>query len=193
MPFNLPGWKRKPTQPSTQPKCGDVPTLKGQVALVTGGNSGIGAGIVQALATAGAKVCVNYVVDAPAAEALAAEAKEAAGAAMTFQADVSDESQVTAMFAAVQETLGTPDILINNAGLQRDATFDELTLEQWNKVIDVNLTGQFLCAREAVRAFKNAGPPPTRQPWERSFVSPAFMTSSRGQAMPTTPPPREGF
>src|SRR6185369_2682537 len=77
--------------------------------------------------------------------------------ALAVGADVSDESQVQKMFARMFDELGTIDILVNNAGLQQDAPFEELTLQQWNKVIGVNLTGQFLCSREAVREFKRRG------------------------------------
>ena len=79
---------------------------------------------------------------------------------MAIRADVSDERQVSEMFAAMIAELGTVDILVNNAGLQQDAPFHELTLAQWNRVLGVNLTGQFLCAREAVREFRRRGVKP---------------------------------
>jgi glucose 1-dehydrogenase len=133
--------------------------LKGQIAIVTGASSGIGAGVSKSLAAAGATLIVNYPVAAtgPAAEAILAEIKSAGGAGITYQCDVSKEAEVQKMFADTVAQFGTVDILVNNAGLQRDSPFQEMTLEQWNYVIGVNLTGQFLCAREAVREFLRRG------------------------------------
>lgn len=133
------------------------PSLRGQRALVTGANSGIGRGVALALAAAGADVAVNYVADESAADEVAESIREFGGEALALRADVSNEEQVQAMFRQAIETLGTIDILVNNAGLQQDARFEEMTLAQWNRVINVNLTGQFLCAREAVREFKRRG------------------------------------
>jgi glucose 1-dehydrogenase len=131
--------------------------LLGQKALVTGASSGIGRSIALALAHAGADVVVNYVAGRDKAEQLAAEIEQAGVRAIAIQADVAEESQVDAMFSAAIEQLGTLDILVNNAGLQQDAPFHELTLAQWNRVLSVNLTGQFLCARAAVREFMRRG------------------------------------
>ncbi len=131
--------------------------LKGQNALVTGANSGIGEATARALAAAGAAVVINYVTHAPAAEKVVNDLKAAGGQAIAIQADVSDENQVEAMFAKTFKQLGTIDILVNNAGLQHDSAFVEMTLEQWNGVLDVNLTGQFLCARAAAREFIRRG------------------------------------
>jgi glucose 1-dehydrogenase len=131
--------------------------LKGQNALVTGANSGIGEATARALAAAGAAVVVNYVAHAPAAEKVANDLKAAGGQAIAIEADVSDEVQVAAMFAETFKQLGTIDILINNAGLQHDSAFVDMTLEQWNGVLGVNLTGQFLCARAAAREFIRRG------------------------------------
>lgn len=139
------------------PQCAARKILKGQKALVTGANSGIGEGIALELAQAGADVIVNYISHEETAQAIVEKIKESGGNAITFQADVSKEDQVKAMFAKMFEEFGTIDILVNNAGLQRDAPLEEMTLEQWNTVIGVNLTGQFLCAREAVREFKRRG------------------------------------
>jgi glucose 1-dehydrogenase len=138
--------------------------LKGQIAIVTGASSGIGAGVSKSLAAAGATVVVNYPVDATkaAAEAVLAEIKTAGGAGTTWQCDVSKEDEVTKMFSGVIAQFGTVDILVNNAGLQRDSPFHEMTLEQWNYVLGVNLTGQFLCAREAVKEFLRRGVVPQR-------------------------------
>jgi glucose 1-dehydrogenase len=131
--------------------------LGGQKALVTGASSGIGHAIALALASAGADVVVNYISDEEKARQVCAEIEGFGVRALAIETDVSDESQVQKMFARMLEEFGTIDILVNNAGLQQDAPFDELTLKQWNKVISVNLTGQFLCAREAVREFKRRG------------------------------------
>jgi len=136
------------------------PLLKGQKAIVTGASSGIGRAIALALGHAGADVCVNFRSEKDEAQAVTSELQSLGRNAISFQADVSNESQVEAMFAAVREEFGTVDILINNAGLQQDAAIDEMTLAQWQKVIDVNLTGQFLCARAAIREFKRRGVKP---------------------------------
>jgi glucose 1-dehydrogenase len=139
------------------PKCPHRDLLCGQKALVTGANSGIGRSAALHLAKEGAEVVVNYVFDDDSAQAVVAEIKANGGQAIAIKADVSQEDQVQAMFAQMLGEFGTIDILVNNAGLQSDAPFDEMTLEQWNKVINVNLTGQFLCAREAIREFKRRG------------------------------------
>jgi glucose 1-dehydrogenase len=131
--------------------------LVGQKALVTGANSGIGRAVALALGQAGADVMVNYVTDDDAAEQVAGEIRKCGSNACTHKADVSQEDQVQEMFRSMVGQFGTIDILVNNAGLQRDAAFHEMTLAQWNTVIGVNLTGQFLCAREAVREFFRRG------------------------------------
>jgi glucose 1-dehydrogenase len=138
--------------------------LKGQIAIITGASSGIGAGVSKSLSAAGATVVVNYPVAATqaAAEAVLAEVKSAGGAGITYQCDVSKEDEVEKMFADVIKQFGTVDILVNNAGLQRDSPFQNMTLEQWNYLLSVNLTGQFLCAREAVREFLRRGVVPER-------------------------------
>jgi glucose 1-dehydrogenase len=131
--------------------------LQDQRALVTGANSGIGASVAKALAQAGASVVVNYVEAELAALELVEEIRAAGGEVMAIHADVSEEGQVRDMFQKMYAAYGSIDILVNNAGIQWDAPFHEMTLEQWNKVISVNLTGQFLCAREAVREFLRRG------------------------------------
>jgi glucose 1-dehydrogenase len=135
--------------------------LVGQKALVTGANSGIGRGVAIALGQAGADVVVNYVVGEDAAEAVVAEIRKAGVKAYAHPTDVSNEAQVNAMFERMCQEFGTIDILVNNAGLQRDAPFASMTLQQWNTVIGVNLTGQFLCARAAVREFLRRGVVPS--------------------------------
>jgi glucose 1-dehydrogenase len=134
--------------------------LRGQKALVTGANSGIGEAVARALGAAGADVVVNYVVDPEGAERVAAEIRAGGVKALAIRADVSREDEVRAMFAEMLGTLGTIDILVNNAGVQRDAAFTEMTLQQWNTVMDVNLTGMFLCAREAAREMIRRGVKP---------------------------------
>jgi glucose 1-dehydrogenase len=133
--------------------------LSGQVAIITGASSGIGAGVAKSLSASGAKVVINYPVPQvkPAAEAVLAEIIAAGGTGMTAICDVSKESEVQKMFADTVAEYGTVDILINNAGLQKDAPFESMTLDQWNFVLNVNLTGQFLCAREAIREFLRRG------------------------------------
>lgn len=131
--------------------------LKGQVALVTGAASGIGAGVARSLGAAGASVAVNYVTNPEAAEAVAAEVQALGGKAMTIKADVSKEDEVRGMFRELFAAWGTIDILVNNAGLQKDAPFTDMTLAHWNTVIGVNLTGMFLCAREAAREMVRRG------------------------------------
>jgi glucose 1-dehydrogenase len=131
--------------------------LQGQKALVTGANSGIGKAIAIALGAAGADVAVNYVDGPDSAQEVVNTIAAAGRRAIAVKADVSSEAEVQAMFQRVIKEFGTVDILVNNAGLQRDAPFDQMTLAQWNFVIGVNLTGQFLCAREALREFKRRG------------------------------------
>ena len=143
----------RPVMPRVAPQ----QLLLGQKALVTGASSGIGRAIALSLGDAGADVVINYVSDEDKAEALAEEIRGKGSRALALRADVSDETQVRAMFGSMLKELGTIDILVNNAGLQQDAPFHELTLAQWNKVLAVNLTGQFLCAREAVREFMRRG------------------------------------
>ncbi|WET48867.1 SDR family oxidoreductase [Chryseobacterium indologenes] len=139
-------------------------SLHNQVALVTGASSGIGSGIAKSLASAGAIVIVNH--SSPRsldeAESVLKEITDAGGKGITYQCDVSQEDQVIRMFQDIVSEFGTVDILVNNAGIQKDAKFTEMTLDQWNAVIDVNLTGQFLCAREAIKEFLRRGIDPSR-------------------------------
>jgi glucose 1-dehydrogenase len=131
--------------------------LAGQKAIVTGASSGIGRAVAIALGGAGADVAVNHRNDESAALDVVREIARKGGRAIAIRADVSREDEVQDLFRRAVEHFGTIDILINNAGLQRDAPIEQMTLEQWNTVIAVNLTGQFLCAREAVREFKRRG------------------------------------
>jgi glucose 1-dehydrogenase len=135
-------------------------TLKGQVALVTGASSGIGEGVALALGAAGAAVVVNYATNRDAADRVVDKIRGAGTEAVAIQADVSSEDQVQAMFRRMLGDFGTVDILVNNTGLQRDAPLPEMTLAQWRTVLDVNLTGMFLCSREAAREMIRRGPRP---------------------------------
>ena len=146
-----------PEQPGRKPAIPYQVVLEGQPALVTGANSGIGKAIALGLARAGADVAVNYVTDPDAAQAVVAEIVALGRRAIALKADVSREDEVAEMFAQAVAELGTLHIVVANAGLQRDAPFEQMTLAQWNTVIGVNLTGQFLCAREAVREFNRRG------------------------------------
>lgn len=131
------------------------PFLKGQVALVTGASSGIGKGIAMALAQAGAHVAVNYHTEEERAKEVVEAIRKLGNRSCAIQANVSNEAEVKHLFQEATRQLGTLDILINNSGIQKDAPIDEMTLEQWNLVIGTNLTGAFLCAREAIRLFKS--------------------------------------
>jgi len=142
------------------PACQRQRWLAGQKALVTGASSGIGRAIALALAEFGADVLVNFASAPAGAEATVADIRRAGGTAIAVRADVSEESQVEAMFERMRDEFGTVDILVNNAGLQQDAAFEDMTLAQWNRVIGVNLTGQFLCSRAAIREFKRRGVQP---------------------------------
>lgn len=134
--------------------------LAHQTCVVTGANSGIGEAVALAMGMDGANVVVNYIVNEEKAWEVANKINDMKTTcrAIAFKADVTKEDEVQAMFKAAVEEFGTVDILVNNAGLQRDAPFHEMTLEQWQFVLDVNLTGQFLCAREAVKEFIRRGP-----------------------------------
>jgi glucose 1-dehydrogenase len=109
--------------------------------------------VAQALAAAGAKVAINYHSGREAAEAIASDIRASGGEAFAIKADVSDEGTVEQMIATTVERFGRLDILVANSGLQKDAPFRDLSLENWRRVIDVNLTGQFLSCRGAVRQF----------------------------------------
>jgi glucose 1-dehydrogenase len=133
------------------------PKLKGQSALVTGANSGIGRSVAIALGNDGANVIVNYVNNPEDAEAVVKQIRDNGGNAMAIKADVSLEVEVQSMFQQMYEKYGTIDILVNNAGIQKDSSFENMSLKDWQMVLNVNLTGQFLCAREAVKEFLKRG------------------------------------
>ncbi|WP_426490995.1 SDR family oxidoreductase [Hymenobacter sp. 102] len=134
--------------------------LHNQIALVTGGSSGIGSGVAEALAAEGAIVFVNYSHSPEGAAEVVKKIEQAGGTAYAVHADVSKEDEVLAMFDEIRKQCGTLHILVNNSGIQDDSPFLEMTLEKWQNVINVNLTGQFLCAREAAREFVRRGPQP---------------------------------
>lgn len=133
--------------------------LQGQIALVTGGSSGIGTAVVKALAEAGAKVVVNYHKGEDAAQEIVQNIQNKGGNALAIQGNVSSEEDVQRMFAQTYDTYGTVDILVNNAGVQKDYNLVDMPLKAWQLVMDVNLTGQFLCAREAAKEFIRRGIP----------------------------------
>jgi glucose 1-dehydrogenase len=144
-------------QTTAAPACPIIKSLKGQTALVTGANSGIGRAIAAALGAAGANVVVNYVAREDAARDTLEEVRACGARAIAVAADVSEESQVRDMFGRALSEFGNVDILVNNAGLQKDAPFHEMTVAQWDTVMNVNLRGQFLCTREAIRIFMRQG------------------------------------
>lgn len=131
--------------------------LKGQKALVTGASSGIGEAAARHLAKAGAAVVVNYHSEQDAAEKIVQDIQNEGGEAIAVGANVAKEAEVLAMFEQMFHHFGTIDILVSNAGLQKDAALVDMTLEEWNLVIGVNLTGQFLCVREAAKEFLKRG------------------------------------
>jgi len=149
------------TSEPTAPSHAAQRVLVGQRALVTGANSGIGRAVAIALGREGADVVVNYVKGDDAANEVVEEIRKFGVDAIAYQADVSSEAEVGAMFERMVQQFGTIDILVNNAGLQRDSAFHAMTLEQWNTVIGTNLTGQFLCARAAIREFLRRGVVPS--------------------------------
>ena len=136
-----------------------MPSLLGQTALVTGAGSGIGAAISIALGAAGARVGVNYRGDPSAAEKVVREIKRSGSHALAIRADVARSADVRDMVEAVVAEFGRLDILVANAGIQQDGAIADLTLDQWQSVIDTNLTGQFLCAQQAIRQFRRQEQP----------------------------------
>ena len=131
--------------------------LLGQKAIVTGANTGIGKAVAIHLAKAGADVCINYFSGDDEATAVVNEIESFGVKGFCHKADVSKEEEVVSMFQKLVQEFGTVDILVSNAGIQRDSPFTEMTLEKWNAVIGTNLSGQFLCCREAVKEFKRRG------------------------------------
>ena len=134
-----------------------TPSLAGQTAIVTGASSGIGASCAVELGRAGARVVVNYRGSRDGADATVSAIRALGGEAEAVQADVSKEEDVIALFDASQARFGPPDIVVSNAGLQRDKPVADMSLDDWNTVISVNLTGGFLVGREAIRRFRSKG------------------------------------
>ena len=154
--------------------------LQGKVAIVTGSSSGIGEGIALAMGREGAKVVINYHSDEESAQALKKQIEQDGGEAMVIHADVAKAEDVERMFRAATENFGSLDILVNNAGIQRDASFLEMSLEDWQKVIDTNLTGHFLCAQAAAREFVKR----KVQPEERTAAGHIIFISSVHDIIP---------
>ena len=157
-----------------------VAVLNGQRALVTGASSGIGRAIAHALADSGAAVLVNYRADKDDAEEVVSDIIRDGGEAFAFQADVAQPEDCGRLFDALRDRYGGVDIVVANAGIQRDAAFTDLTLDEWRKVIDVNLTGQFICSQDAVRQFRRQGMEPERS----RALGKIIFTSSVHQAIP---------
>lgn len=134
--------------------------LQGQKALITGASTGIGEAIARRFAAAGAAVGVNYRSGADAARKIIEEIRAAGAEAIPLQADVASENEVQSMYRTFNDAFGRIDILVANSGIEMDAAATAMTLEQWQRVIDVNLTGQFLCARGAIRCFSEQGASP---------------------------------
>jgi glucose 1-dehydrogenase len=131
--------------------------LTGRHALVTGGNSGLGEAVARALAAAGASVVVNWLADPAAARQVVAGIRAAGGEALAVRADISDEAQVRRLFATSRHAFGDVDLLVANAAvLVPRCDFVDLPVTRWRRVIEVNLTGHFLCAREAIRGLLRA-------------------------------------
>ncbi len=133
--------------------------LKNRRALVTGGSSGIGAATAKRLAAEGARVCVNYYSDAEEADAdeVVASIEAAGGHAIAVQADVGREADVTALVRATTSAFSGLDLLVNNAGIEKKVPLLEMTADDWSAVVTTNLTGAFLCLREAARAMGKEG------------------------------------
>lgn len=127
--------------------------LKNRVAIITGASSGIGQGIATQLGKAGIKIMVNYHSDEGGAITTKEQIIKDGGEAEICQADISQEEEVKGLFEHCLKTFGTPDILICNAGIQKDAPLVEMSLDDWNAVINTNLTGHFICTREAAKLF----------------------------------------
>ena len=145
------------TVPSFGPRAENSRLLNGRRALVTGGDSGIGQGIAYELAAHGAAVAINYVGDGATAQAMATEIERGGGRAIAVQMDVSREDDVVRAFGEAGDALGGVDLLVNNAGVERPYELVDMPLEEFEKVIAVNLIGSFLCARQAARMMLGEG------------------------------------
>jgi glucose 1-dehydrogenase len=135
-------------------KAPEARLLEGRRALVTGADSGLGQGIAFELAAHGAAVAINHVGDSTVADEMVAAIAAGDGNAMSVAMDVSSEDDVTRAFGEVRQTFGGLDLLVNNAGVEKPFALVDMPLEEWNRVIGVNLTGAFLCSREAARIMR---------------------------------------
>jgi len=151
--------------------------LAGRVAIVTGGGRGIGRAVALSLAAAGAAVGVNYQKDRTAADAVVQSAVEIGVPAASLAGDVSDPAAVEALFESAQQALGPVDILVNNAGITRDGLMLRLSVDDWDRVIDVDLRGAFLCTKAALRSM-------VRRRWGRiiNVTSVVGLIGNAGQA-----------
>ncbi|RIJ34476.1 glucose 1-dehydrogenase [Pontibacter oryzae] len=131
----------------------DLNRLAGKVAIVTGASSGIGQGIAIAMGQAGAHIVVNFHSDEEGALETQKQIKQAGGKAVTLEADVSKPEDAQLLVDTAIKQFGTVDILVNNAGVQQDQDFLKMSMEEWQTVIDINLTGHFLCAQAVAREF----------------------------------------
>jgi glucose 1-dehydrogenase len=147
------------TDPAFTPLAEPARLLGGRKALVTGADSGIGRGIAFELAAHGAAVAVNYLSDSSVAEDMVAQIERSGGRAIAVQMDVASEHDVVQAIAKAREAFGGLDLLVNNAGIEKQFLLVDMPLEWWRRVIDVNLTGAFLCAREAARIMLADGVP----------------------------------
>lgn len=131
--------------------------LQGRKALVTGGNSGIGEAIARRLAAAGAHVVINYRSYPQAAQKIVEEINKEGGQALAIEADISSEQEITRMFIEADKQVGAMDILVNNAGIENNSAFLELSAEDWDKVLNVDLRAVFLCSQQAARRMQTGG------------------------------------
>ncbi len=154
--------------------------LEGQRALISGASSGIGAAIALAFAGAGAAVVINHHRDAAAAKELVAQIKATEGRAVAVNADVTKPKDCKRLFDVAVQHFGGVDILVANAGIERNRAFTKLSLKDWEDVIKTNLTAQFLCAQEAVRCFRRQGIEPNRS----RAIGKILLMSSVHQAIP---------
>ena len=154
--------------------------LANQRVLITGASSGIGAGMAAGFAQAGASVVVNHLRQPDAAEAIVRQIVGQGGRAVAAEGDVSKPADVARLFDIAAERFGGVDILVANAGIQKDAAFTEMTLEDWRAALDVDLTGAFVCAQEAVRRFRRQGLDASRS----KALGKVLFTSSVHQVIP---------
>lgn len=154
--------------------------LLGKVAIVTGASSGIGEGIALAMGREGAHVVINYHSNRESAELVQQQIEEAGSKAIVVQADTGKPDDVERLFRAATDSFGGVDILVSNAGIQRDQRFLDMTLAEWEMVLNTNLTGYFLCAQAAAREFMRR----KVQPEERKAAGHIIFISSVHDIIP---------